>query len=49
MLNIGCHLSASKGFFGNHHFSKTNEYLLAHGKRPINWQLPEFLDGTEEL
>ena len=42
-------LSASKGFFGNHHFSKTNEYLLAHGKRPINWQLPEFLDGTEEL
>lgn len=42
-------LSASRGFFGNHHFSKTNEYLIAHGKRPINWQLPEFLDGTEEL
>lgn len=42
-------LSASRGFFGNHHFSKTNEYLSSCGKRPINWQLPEFLDGTEEL
>ena len=30
-------LSASRGFFGNHHFSKTNEYLQAHGKEPINW------------
>lgn len=30
-------LSAHKGFFGNHHFSKTNEYLKAHGKIPIQW------------
>ena len=30
-------LSASRGFFGNHHFSKANSYLLAHGKTPINW------------
>ncbi len=30
-------LSASRGFFGNHHFSKTNEYLQQHGKEPINW------------
>lgn len=30
-------LSASRGFFGNQHFSKTNEYLLKHNKRPINW------------
>ena len=30
-------LSAHKGFFGNHHFSKTNEYLKAHGKTPIQW------------
>lgn len=30
-------LSASQGFFGNHHFSKTNEYLLKHGKTPIKW------------
>jgi len=30
-------LSASKGFFGNHHFSKTNDYLMEHGKKPIQW------------
>ncbi|MCH5228756.1 MAG: uracil-DNA glycosylase [Muribaculaceae bacterium] len=30
-------LSAHKGFFGNHHFSKTNDYLIEHGKTPINW------------
>lgn len=30
-------LSAHRGFFGNHHFSKANEYLVAHGKTPIVW------------
>jgi uracil-DNA glycosylase len=30
-------LSAHRGFFGNHHFSKTNEYLISHGKEPIRW------------
>ncbi len=30
-------LSAYHGFFGNKHFSKTNEYLVAHGKEPIRW------------
>lgn len=30
-------LSAHKGFFGNHHFSKANEYLKNHGKTPIKW------------
>lgn len=30
-------LSAYRGFFGNHHFSKANEYLVAHGKTPIQW------------
>lgn len=30
-------LSASRGFFGNRHFSKTNEYLSSHGKTPIVW------------
>lgn len=30
-------LSAYRGFFGNHHFSKANEYLIAHGKAPIVW------------
>lgn len=30
-------LSAYNGFFGNKHFSKTNEYLKAHGKSEISW------------
>ena len=30
-------LSAYHGFFGNHHFSRANEYLAAHGKEPIDW------------
>lgn len=34
-------LSAHRGFFGNHHFSTANHYLLEHGREPINWQLPE--------
>lgn len=30
-------LSAYNGFFGNKHFSRTNEYLIAHGEQPIVW------------
>jgi len=30
-------LSAYRGFFGNHHFSRANEYLVQHGKTPIDW------------
>lgn len=30
-------LSAARGFFGNHHFSRANDYLLAHGKKTIEW------------
>ena len=30
-------LSASRGFFGNHHFSRANQYLVEHGKTPIEW------------
>ena len=30
-------LSAHRGFFGNHHFSRANAYLQAHGKTPIVW------------
>lgn len=30
-------LSASRGFFGNHHFSRANSYLRSQGKAPINW------------
>lgn len=32
-------LSAHRGFFGCHHFSKANEFLLAQGQKSINWQL----------
>jgi uracil-DNA glycosylase len=32
-------LSASRGFFGCKHFSKTNEYLTRNGKIPIDWDL----------
>jgi uracil-DNA glycosylase len=31
-------LSASRGFFGNHHFSKCNEYLKQHGIEPVSWE-----------
>ena len=30
-------LSAYRGFFGNNHFSKTNDYLISKGKEPIDW------------
>ena len=30
-------LSAHRGFFGNHHFSLTNQYLTRHGLEPIEW------------
>lgn len=30
-------LSAHRGFFGNHHFSRTNEYLMNQGLTPIDW------------
>lgn len=34
-------LSASRGFFGNKHFSTINKILVSEGMEPINWQLPE--------
>lgn len=30
-------LSASRGFFGNKHFSRTNHFLEQHGMEPILW------------
>lgn len=30
-------LSASRGFFGSRPFSRTNDYLVKHGKQPIEW------------
>jgi uracil-DNA glycosylase len=29
--------SAYSGFFGSKPFSKTNDYLIAHGEQPISW------------
>ncbi len=34
-------LSAYNGFFGNKHFSKTNEFLVQHGIEPIDWRIPD--------
>jgi uracil-DNA glycosylase len=33
-------LSAHNGFFGCRHFSRANEFLLAHGRGAIDWALP---------
>ncbi|MBQ2367915.1 MAG: uracil-DNA glycosylase [Bacteroidaceae bacterium] len=30
-------LSAYAGFFGNHHFTLTNDFLIKNGKEPIDW------------
>ena len=30
-------LSASRGFFGNRHFSRCNEYLVSHGIEAVDW------------
>ena len=42
-------LSAHRGFFGCGHFVKANEYLEGKGKKTVDWQLPEYLCGSEEL
>ena len=34
-------LSAHSGFFGCRHFSQANAFLEAHGRRPIDWALPD--------
>ena len=33
--------SADKGFFGNKHFSTTNQLLMKQGLQPIDWKLEE--------
>ena len=30
---------AGGGFFGQKHFSKTNEYLIENGRNPVNWKI----------
>lgn len=32
-------LSAHRGFMGCRHFSKANEFLIANGEKPIDWQI----------
>lgn len=32
-------LSAYRGFFGCHHFSQANQFLMEHGQTPIDWQI----------
>lgn len=32
-------LSAKNGFFGNHHFSKANAWLMKQGMDPIDWAI----------
>jgi len=46
-------LSAHRGFFGQHYFSRTNSYLQQYGKRAVDWSLPDrdevmlqFMQGT---
>ena len=39
-------LSAHRGFFGNNHFIKTNDYLVHHQITPIDWKLSNQLDIT---
>ncbi len=39
-------LSAHRGFFGNHHFSKANSYLTGQSKTAINWELPALTEGN---
>ncbi len=34
-------LSAYRGFFGCNHFKLCNEFLAAHGEKPVNWQIPD--------
>lgn len=39
-------LSAYRGFFGCKHFSRANEFLVANGETPIDWQI-ENIDYME--
>ena len=32
-------LSAYRGFFGCKHFSRANDFLVANGEKPIDWQI----------
>lgn len=34
-------LSAYRGFFGSRPFSRANAFLVAHGRPPVDWRLPD--------
>ena len=34
-------LSAYNGFFGNKHFSKTNDFLTSLGMEPVDWSVKD--------
>lgn len=38
-------LSASRGFLGNRHFSRANQYLLAHGLEAVDWRVLSTTEG----
>lgn len=38
-------LSAYRGFFGSRPFSRTNQFLEAHGETPIDWQIEDIPDA----
>ncbi len=40
-------LSAHRGFLGCHHFSKANNYLLSHGKTPVDWVLKPLSNNSQ--
>ena len=40
-------LSAYNGFFGCKHFSKTNQFLKEHGRKEIDWQIPNIVKSDK--
>jgi uracil-DNA glycosylase len=42
-------LSAHNGFWGTKPFSKANDFLKAHGRKPIDWALPELAQSQASL
>jgi len=41
-------LSAHRGFFGGQYFSRCNDYLSCHGKKNIDWQLPDIATANAQ-
>ncbi|MFD2189796.1 uracil-DNA glycosylase [Pistricoccus aurantiacus] len=41
-------LAAHRGFFGQGHFSKANEFLVSRGYAAIDWQLPSHINPESE-